>query len=167
MGVIFCYWISITVSCNSSQIWTRVELFDNLLLETMSKYFQLNYISVHHLQIIFLCILPIQWAKWGSLCKGGVKLLKLKPFHGPCAQFLPFTTLDPFILRPSPPSSPTLPAVPEKPLACSDQALGFWLLTGLSQCEPGRKGQATESGPFVFISPAPFLPDLSEWALSL
>ena len=53
MGVIFCYWISITVSCNSSQIWAQVELFDNLLLETMSKYFQLNYISVHHLQIIF------------------------------------------------------------------------------------------------------------------
>lgn len=104
MGVIFCYWISITVSFNSSQIWTRVELFDNLLLETMSKYFQLNYISVHHLQIIFLCILPIQWAKWGSLRKGGGKLLKLKPFHGPCAQFRPihsppFSTLFSYFAR--------------------------------------------------------------------
>ena len=64
----------------------------------------------------------------------------------------------------SPPFStpPTLPSVSRKPLACSNHPLGFWLLTGLGQREPlVGEGRAMDSRPWAFISPAPFLLDLS------
>lgn len=55
-------------------------------------------------------------------------------------------------------------SVSGKPLACSKDPLGFWLLT-ISQHETlAGEGKVVESRPWALFSPAPFLPGLRKCA---